>query len=1033
MGAIRSWFDSSEQVASYITSTLKTLKELPLQTPLYHKIAQKAEAAYKFAKPISIGIQTSHNLKIVEFLDTLKAAVTLKLQYVNSEESAVPRTMYAHSDVESRSHAMEMLDSAVYIQGSEELIEKLYTLYHKMQGVDAPIKQQESVLNIRNRKVKQPEAHVTLKMLGLQRFYSIDSQMIQGIIRQLTKEFYNDGQSRGITKNFLKVLDIHGYNNVIPTKLGLPLYVMHRTPVVISTHASLVMVKNGEVEIKVKPVFNYKQLTTVGIHCPFTKDNLGAGVETSVHVTLPLRADVAVQHGQLSVTLKTPVDHESQKVKPVVELRVVPYTALVKEEGTLVNLGSGMKIIPSQHAEKKLMELQLGEKLGVDLKLKMESEHKFTDLANLIHTLSHHHPLTLLALPLPPMTVASHSISLIYNPTTSLTKHTSFVMSFGHGKKVSVSEKPMMVYPQYQVDQEIEKQCNAEQECMKEMFCNKEKEYCLKELRKQNRPTSEINKYCSSKSSQCNQRHVLRQNIRSVLNKLESGSALTFNIIASLHGDHEAIIKEVETHFTIGHKPAHHKAAEKSKTQISASIKTAPGVEPIDLEMEMLSFMDKPRFAWDIQGILQQQLEAGIKIDADFGFRAGKKTAITSNVKAIQSNDQKLFAEHADITKKCISDLKVGLVSSAACKQARQHAASLDVVEADVKIPSVIRQSHLWVSLEEMMKLYYLPYLSISKVQSEYIDQEFDQYVLRAKIGQLGEKMTFNVENRGENMEIKDLRIPKMMQGLVPISTKDDFILNIIQKVTLHGAPSVCSVQGNKVTTFDKLVYDYQLNDCEHVVFKDCSPSSLVEVSAKKAGQVHYIKVVLANSKYELELPRPIRSARSTPSIIKVNGEQKMIKVESLGSEHEFVELEKNYYGDGYTYLTSYKDGVYAIVSQLYGIAVYADGVSLEVRTFQHSLRNQACGLCGDLNDEKTADMKTAGMCIMSSPQLAAYSYMVPDKTCKGVPTEHLKQLKAETEKCTKKVLVPTKVTEVLQQKKNKKKRHMISALIPML
>merc|ERR1712179_638207 len=217
--------------------------------------------------------------------------------------------------------------------------------------------------------------------------------------------------------------------------------------------ASLVMVKNGEVEIKIKPVFNYKQVTNVGLHCPFTKHTLGAGVETSVHVTLPLRADVALQHGQLSVTLKTPVDHESQKVKPVVEFRVVPYTLLVKEEGSLDNLGSGMKIIPSQHAEKKSMELQLGEKLGLDLKLKMESEHKFTDLASLIHTL--------LALPLPPMTVASHSISLIYNPTTSLTKHTSFVMSFGHGKKVSVSEKPMMVYPQYQVDQEIEKQCNA--------------------------------------------------------------------------------------------------------------------------------------------------------------------------------------------------------------------------------------------------------------------------------------------------------------------------------------------------------------------------------------------------------------------------------------------------------------------------------------------------------------------------------------------------------------------------------------------
>ena len=77
------------------------------------------------------------------------------------------------------------------------------------------------------------------------------------------------------------------------------------------------------------------------------------------------------------------------------------------------------------------MEVQLGEKIGIDLKLKLESEHKFTDLANFLHVFSHHHPLTLLSLPLPLMTVRSHSVSLIYNPSTSATKEASFVMSVG--------------------------------------------------------------------------------------------------------------------------------------------------------------------------------------------------------------------------------------------------------------------------------------------------------------------------------------------------------------------------------------------------------------------------------------------------------------------------------------------------------------------------------------------------------------------------------------------------------------------------
>ena len=79
------------------------------------------------------------------------------------------------------------------------------------------------------------------------------------------------------------------------------------------------------------------------------------------------------------------------------------------------------------------MEIQLGEKLGVDLKLKMESEHKFTDLASFIQELSHHQPLTLLSFPPPsPLrTVKSHSVSLIYNPSTSTSKEASFAFSVG--------------------------------------------------------------------------------------------------------------------------------------------------------------------------------------------------------------------------------------------------------------------------------------------------------------------------------------------------------------------------------------------------------------------------------------------------------------------------------------------------------------------------------------------------------------------------------------------------------------------------
>ena len=117
-------------------------------------------------------------------------------------------------------------------------------------------------------------------------------------------------------------------------------------------------------------------------------------------------------------------------------------------------------------------------------------------------------------------------------------------------------------------------------------------------------------------------------------------------------------------------------------------------------------------------------------------------------------------------------------------------------------------------------------------------------------------------------------------------------------------------------------------------------------------------------------------------------------------------------------------------MSKLYGIAVYADSERLEVKTFQHSLRNQACGLCGDLNDEKTADMKTAGKCIMSSPKLAAYSYMVSDKKCEGIPAQDLTQYKTETDKCVTKEIIPTKVTQIWHQKKQVTMKHLVEESI---
>merc|ERR1711874_140977 len=112
-------------------------------------------------------------------------------------------------------------------------------------------------------------------------------------------------------------------------------------------------------------------------------------------------------------------------------------------------------------------------------------------------------------------------------------------------------------------------------------------------------------------------------------------------------------------------------------------------------------------------------------------------------------------------------------------------------------------------------------------------------------------------------------------------------------------------------------------------------------------------------------------------------------------------------------HITMYEDGVVEIHSVKYGMIIRADGITTQVVTFQQRLRNLACGLCGDLNDEKTADVRSAQQCVMSHPRLAAYSFMVEDRKCAGIPTADRALFNKEAAQCVKKAVVPAKVYDI--------------------
>merc|ERR1719228_64066 len=827
---------------------------------------------------------------------------------MDEQESAFPKNIFMKNFLVTKSHHTQNFEAAINFQGAELIVNKMYEVYSAMrpqqeqQRMDAQHNYIKNIVHVESRWARKPEAHVTVKVMGLQRIFSFDNKMVEQLMEEITRDSMEALKRHNrLSKDFMKIIDLNGNHAIIPSESGLPVYISHQTPLVISGKASLKAklndMKNGEASLTILPVVNYKQITQAGVFCPFSKRFLDVGVDTNLHVAVPVKAEVTMKDGQYSVIVSTPRDEESQKEKPVFQLRVKPYTAaydITSSSLVPVDKAANSKTIKSRNQQQR-KEYNLGQALGLNLKLKIETEQPHADLAEFVQGLLQHKPLTLLTLPLPLKTVKDHSVSLIYNPRGSNTKDASFAFSFGYGEKQQFSQQPEVTsYSRVTVPDHVERQCReearqwkeeeqrdagkmyerkercerrnqdrgqqdkeqeqrrmlAEQEkeecrreaqnkcdqekerelreekeekkekCEREKLAAEEKEKCMREQSRQSHPSYEVESHCNKKSVQYKQRHTgYKSNMKSLQGMLKSISnaakAVSINVQAALHGVNYSADRKVEAQFTISE--------------------------------------DKS------QGSRKHEQQQAVQMD----------------IQAERSTEQKAYARHSQAWRKCDSDLAKIQQLSESCKESRRHASSLDVVQAELSLPKQVARSPYMSSLSSVAMAYFMPYLSIEATSYNRQGSNQEHYRIDSKIALNGGSFTVSVAANNQNTILRNVRVASSMKGLVPFFVMESLPMLLIESVTHYRAPSVCVVEGNKVETFDKVIYDYIMNDCEHVIFKDCTEAPKVLVSVKKASALHIVKVVIDDNKYELELVKAARGSRADAGKVKINGQAK--------------------------------------------------------------------------------------------------------------------------------------------------------------
>merc|ERR1712058_64720 len=119
-----------------------------------------------------------------------------------------------------------------------------------------------------------------------------------------------------------------------------------------------------------------------------------------------------------------------------------------------------------------------------------------------------------------------------------------------------------------------------------------------------------------------------------------------------------------------------------------------------------------------------------------------------------------------------------------------------------------------------------------------------------------------------------------------------------------------------------------------------------------------------------------------------------------------------------------FQDGVVSVHVPEQGLKVLSNGSRIEVVAPQ-LLKSRTVGLCGDMNGEVSADLKTPGMCVMR-PRLAAITYMLNKsgsesgfERCSGLsglPSGLKQEFERESTQCSRETIIPTPVSKLYER-----------------
>lgn len=434
--------------------------------------------------------------------------------------------------------------------------------------------------------------------------------------------------------------------------------------------------------------------------------------------------------------------------------------------------------------------------------------------------------------------------------------------------------------------------------------CEKAAEICKKALDICERSYGPQTHRCQKLKEECDQLikddHILVKQLRKLG---QNGQVSKINLQASIQGRQNK--HSIKTGLILGIKTEDHGLVIKRFAKLVIELN-----DRTEYEVDVDSWIAHPKinYIWNTKKLLEEPLKLESKNKIRYGRKDHQEELIV-DFSLEKTEEQKKSVRESPEFKQCLEFEEQDKVLAPLCMKARHQAASLDKLKLKIELPHKPKQWPVLLQVEGILKSLFIGRISVHEAPSSGSDKEIK---VEVDFKRSGESAHATVEYSGLRVSVKNLRLQNCaLNGLLPFGVEKRPEIQITKKLTDNMLPPSCRIEQTYVGTFDNRTYKYELNDCKHLLFKDCSNMVPVAVLAKSVAGPKSSKIVeiLSGVNKIVLRPKSEHQANGMTVEVEIDGKRKTLEV----SEGQTVIEKSDVTGEVEIDVKRYHDHVYKV------------------------------------------------------------------------------------------------------------------------